>query len=151
MTNPLSWDYLTAPIREVPTFGPFSIAFLVLFIGSFLIAGIIYLTAERKFGDNRILFRAIRIATQIIMWLTGIGLFFFAFRIARIETMTLYMRFWSYLFLLLYVGALGYFAYWYKAVYQPRIEQIAEERKRRRYHPSAAPRRPRRKPKRGVR
>lgn len=151
MNNPFSWDYLTAPIREVPTFGTFSVAFVALFAGSFIVAGIIYLTAERRFGGNRILYRGIRIATQIIMWLTGIGLFFFAFRIARIETMTLYMRFWSLLFLLLYIGALGFFAYWYKSIYRPRIEEIAQDRARRRYNPTVAPRRPRRKPRRGIR
>ncbi len=151
MNNPFSWDYLTAPIREVPTFGTFSIAFVALFAGSFIIAGIIYLTAERWFGQDRIFLRGVRIATQIIMWLTGIGLFFFAFRIARIETMTLYMRLWSWFFLLIYIGAIGYFAYWYKYIYRPRIEEISQERQRRRYNPTVAPRRPRRKPKRGIR
>ena len=108
MDNPLSWDYMTAPLREVETFGPFSLAFVVLFGLTFIVSAFLYTTAERRFPTNYILRQGVRNATQIMMWLTGLGLFFFAWRAARIDFATLYMRIWSYFFLLLYVGAIGY-------------------------------------------
>lgn len=152
MKNPFSWDYLTAPIREVPTLGPFSTAFVALFVLSFLLAAVLYMTAERRFGENPILRRGVHIATQIIMWITGVGLFFFAFRAMRVEFLTLYMRIWSYLFLLIYLAAVGYFVYWLRVVYPSRQDEIQRREMRRRYNPNVAlQRRPRRKAKRGIR
>ena len=152
MNNPLSWDYMTAPLREIPTFGPFSLAFFVLFVMSFLFAAFLYATSGSRFASNHILRDAIGTGTQIIMWLTGIGLFFFAWRLMRIDFGTLYMRFWSYLFLTLYVGVIGFFIYWLRTTYQDRINAIERDSIRREYNPQARSRkRVRRKARRGVR
>jgi hypothetical protein len=153
VTNPFDWGYLTAPIREVPTFGPFSLAFFVLFIAVFLFALVTYLTAERRLRANPILLRAVRIGTQWMMWLTGVGLFFFAFRIMRVEVFTLYMRFWSYLFFAIFVASAAYFVYWFTNTYPARKAALDRESVRTRYQPSAvAPtRRVKRKARRGIR
>lgn len=152
MDNPLSWDYLTAPINEVPTLGPFSTAFVALFALSFLVSAVLYLTAGRRFTDNHILRRGVHIAVQIVMWTTGIALFFFAFRAMRVEFLTLYMRLWSYLFLLVYVAELGYFAYWLRVVYPQKQDEIDRQRMRRKYSPTVTLRRkPKKKARRGIR
>lgn len=152
MNNPLSWDYMTAPLREVPTFGPFSLAFVILFGLTSLFSAFLYLTASRRFASNHILRGGVRTATQIMMWLTGIGLFFFAWRAMRIDFGTLYMRLWSYLFLLLYVGFVGYFIFWLRTTYRERMDAIREGREYRTYNPRGrATKRARRKARRGVR
>ncbi|MEZ4523906.1 MAG: hypothetical protein R3A46_20070 [Thermomicrobiales bacterium] len=152
MNNPLSWDYMTAPLREMPTFGPFSLAFFVLFVMTFLFSAFLYLTSGSRFATNHVLKGAIRTGTQIMMWLTAIGLFFFSWRLMRIDFGTLYMRFWSYLFLLLYVGVVGYFIYWMRTTYRERIATIERNRVGREYSPQGRPvRRVKRKAKRGVR
>ena len=143
---------MTAPLREIPTFGPFSLAFFVLFILTFLFSAFLYSTSGSRFATNQILRNAIRTGSQIMMWLTGFGLFFFSWRLMRIDFGTLYMRIWSYIFLLLYVGAVGYFVFWYRTTYQQRMTTISREQVRREYNPQAQTRRRvRRKARRGVR
>jgi hypothetical protein len=150
--NPLSWDYLTAPLREVPTFGPFSLAFFVLFGMTFAFCGFLYYTSGSRFAKNQVLRNAIRVGAQIMMWLTGIGLFFFSWRMMRIDFATLYMRFWTYLFLILYVGTLGYFVFWFRTAYRRQMDAIERSRLRREYNPAAPTRRThRRKARRGIR
>lgn len=152
MENPFSWDYLTTPLREMPTFGPFSLAFFVLFVLTFVFSAVVYFTGGGRFVSNQILRNAVDKAAQIMMWLTATGLFFFAWRLMRIDFGTLYMRFWSYLFLLLYVGAIGYFIYWYRTTYRAQLDRVEEEKLRREYNPQApTKRRVRRKARRGVR
>lgn len=153
MTNPFDWGYLTAPIRETPTFGPFSLTFFVLFIAVFVISLAAYLTSERRFRSNPLMLRAVRIGSQWMMWLTGIGLFFFAFRIMRVEVFTLYMRFWSYLFFTIFVASVAYAAYWFIKVYPEQKAALDRESVRQRYKPSAvAPtRKVKRKARRGIR
>jgi hypothetical protein len=152
MNSPLSWDYMTAPLREIPTFGPFSLAFFVLFALTFVFSAFLYATSGGRFATNQILKNAIRTGTQFMMWLTGVGLFFFAWRLMRIDFATLYMRIWSYIFLLLYVGVVGYFVFWYRTTYRERIATIARDQVRREYHPQGQARRKvRRKARRGVR
>jgi hypothetical protein len=152
MDNPFSWDYMTAPLRDVPTFGPFSLAFVVLFGLTFIFSAFLYATSGSRFATNHVLRHGIRNATQIMMWLTGVGLFFFAWRAARIDFATLYMRIWSYFFLLLYIGAIGYFIYWLRTTYRARMDAISRERVRREYNPRGQTRKTsRRKARRGVR
>ncbi len=152
MDNPFSWDYMTAPLREVPTFGPFSMAFVALFGLTFIFSAFLYATADKRFATNYILRKGVRTATQIMMWLTGIGLFFFAWRAARIEFGTIYMRFWSYFFLLLYIGAIGYFIFWLRTTYRQKLDAISRDRMRRQYNPAARTRKmTKRKSRRGVR
>ncbi|CAN5680742.1 hypothetical protein BH23CHL2_BH23CHL2_02950 [soil metagenome] len=152
MNNPFSWDYMTAPMREVPTFGPYSLAFFVLFVLTFLFSAFLYVTSERRFASNHVLRRAIRTGTQIMMWLTGVGLFFFAWRLMRIDVATLHMRIWTYFFFLLYVGVIGYFIYWFRTTYRERMHAIQQARQYREYNPRGdTKRRVRRKARRGIR
>ncbi len=153
MTNPFSWDYLTAPIRNMETFGPLSIAFVIVFGVAFLAALFVSMRIDHFFAGDRILRKAVNRLAQSIVWITGVGLFFFSFRLMRVEFLTLYMRIWSYLFALALIAAIAYFVYWYQTSYREQIAEIARHRERQKYMPRAkAPqRRPRMKGKRGVR
>lgn len=135
MDNPFSWDYLTAPIEETPTFGPFSTAFFVLMAATLLFAIFLYFFAPRRLKGNPVLARALHIASQWMMWLCGVALFFFAFRMARIDVFTLHLRLWSYLFLAAYIGSVGYFIYWFRTVYPAKIAALNKREEFRRYSP----------------
>jgi len=135
MDNPFSWDYLTAPIEETPTFGPFSTAFFVLMAATLLFAIFLYFFVPRRLKNNPVLARALHIGSQWMMWLCGVALFFFAFRMARIDVFTLHLRLWSYLFFAAYIGSVGYFIYWFRAVYPAKIAALNKREEFRRYSP----------------
>lgn len=135
MDNPFSWDYLTAPIEQTPTFGPLSMAFFVLMVATLLFASFLYFFAPRRLKGNPVLARALHVGSQVMMWLCGVALFFFAFRLARIDVFTLHMRLWTYLFFLAYVGCVGYFIYWFRKVYPAQIAELNKREQFRRYSP----------------
>lgn len=138
MDNPLSWDYLTAPIEQTPTFGPFSTAFFVLMVLTFVFAAVLYFFAPRRIHDNPVLVHALRFGSQVMLWLCGVALFFFAFRMGRVDVFTLHMRLWTYLFFTAYVACVAYFVYYLKMVYPRRIEELNKRAAIRRYNPRAA-------------
>lgn len=137
MQNPFSWDYLTAPLRETPDFGPLSILFLVLF-GTVFVGSIgAWIAAGRKKDLNPILRQAIHNASQIMLWLTGTGLFFFSFRLMRVTFLNLYMRIWIYAIFLVFVVVVAYFVYYMLKVYPVKLEEYEKRRQRRRYTSNA--------------
>ncbi len=146
MDNPFSWDYLTAPLSDMATFGPLSVAFLALLIGTIVVAVAIYFGALNRYVTDPLLRRGLNIASQWMLWLCGIGLFFFAWRLMRIDFISLYMRVWSYLTLIAYLASVGYFVYWRFRVYPRKIAEQKRARELRRYMPprSATPKRARR-------
>jgi hypothetical protein len=121
MENPFSWDYLTAPLSETH-FGPLSVAFAVfftlVFVGSIV---------------NPLLRNAIHSGSQILIWITAAGLFFYAFRLMRVPFLNLYMRIWIYLAFLLLVLAVVYFVYYMRKVYPIKLAAYQKRRERRRY------------------
>jgi hypothetical protein len=137
MDNPFSWDYLTAPIEQTPTFGPLSSAFFVLMVVTFVFAIFVYVFAPRRIHNNPVLVHALRFGSQWMLWLCGVALFFFAFRLGRVDVFTLFMRLWSYLFFLAYVASVGYFVYYLKMIYPQRVEELNRRAEIRRYNPKA--------------
>lgn len=137
MENPFSWDYLTAPLRQTPDFGPLSMAFFVLFILTFVVSITAYITAGKRRDLNPVLKRAIRNGSQIMMWITATGLFFFSFRLMRVALFNLYMRLWIYLVFLVFVAAIVYFAYYMSRVYPVKLAEYQRRLERRRYTSTA--------------
>ena len=133
MENPFSWDYLTAPLRETPDFGPLSTAFFVLFTLTFVASMISFITAGKRESINPILRNAVRTGTTILMWITGTGLFFFSFRLMRVTFLNLYMRIWIYLVFLVFVAAIAYFIYYMKTIYPKKFADYERRLERRRY------------------
>lgn len=154
MTNPFSWDYLTAPLEQTPTFGPFSTAYLVLFAFVFLFSIGLNIGIRRRLRNNPVLRHAIERGSHWMIWITAIGLFFFAFRWMRVEMFGLYMRIWMYLVFLAFVGVLVFFGYYLKVMYPKHMARIERRRQMKQYMPGAplprdTPRR--RRAKQGVR
>lgn len=137
MENPFSWDYLTAPLRETPDFGPLSTAFLVLFVLAFLSSLIAYVMVGKRRDINPLLRNSVRSGSQILMWITATGLFFFSFRLMRVTFLNLYMRIWIYLVFLVFVAAIAYFIYYMRRVYPIKLAAYQRRRERRRYTTTA--------------
>lgn len=137
MDNPFSWDYLTAPLRETPDFGPLSTAFFVLFVATLIGSIAAYIVAGKKRDMIPILRDMIRNGSQILIWITATGLFFFSFRLMRVTFLNLYMRIWIYLVFLVFVAAVVYFIYYVRKVYPPKLAAYQKRLERRRYKPGA--------------
>ena len=136
MDNPFSWDYLTAPVHETPTFGPFSIFYLVLFGVVFLTCAYLSHDAPKRFSDHKLKRDTITKGALWLMWVTGVGLFFFLVRALQTEILTLEKRIWMYLTFLVFLGFVGYFAYYLRAVYPVKLAEFERRRERRKYHVS---------------
>ncbi len=128
MQNPLSWSYLTAPIYKTPTWGPFSIAFVVLFGVGLILSLVLYNDLFRQLRKNRLLYDVVQKATGILMPIFAIGLFFFMFRFMRVSAFYLSLRLWLYLSFAAFVACMTYFAYYMRTVYPLHVK--AEEAKR---------------------
>lgn len=136
MENPFSWDYLTAPLRDTPDFGPLSTAFVVLFAIVFVGSVVAYFFAGRRHDLNPLQRHALHSGSQIMMWITGIGFFFYSFRLMRVTIFNLYMRVWIYLVFLAFVAAIVYFVYYMRRIYPVKLAEYQKRRERRRYTPS---------------
>ena len=137
MDNPFSWDYLTAPLRETPDFGPLSTAFFVLFVATFVGSLAAYIVAGKKRDMIPPLRDLVRSGTQIMIWITATGLFFFSFRLMRVTFLNLYMRIWIYLVFLVFVAAVIYFIYYMRKIYPVKLAAYQKRVERRRYKPGA--------------
>jgi magnesium-transporting ATPase (P-type) len=133
MDNPFSWDYLTAPLRQTPTFGPFSTTFFTLFVLTFVFSLIIYLSLGHRIKTNPVLERALSVATQWMMWLCAAGIFVFSFRLMRVSFLNLYMRIWTYLFFAAFVASVIYFVWWLRTVYPTKMEALEKNKVRQQY------------------
>lgn len=133
MENPFSWDYLTASLRETPEFGPLSVTFLVLFSIVFAGSIVAYILAGKRTDWNPLLRNAIHSGSQIMMWITATGLFFYAFRLMRVPFLNLYMRIWVYLVFLIFVAAVAYFVFYMRTIYPVKLAEYQKRRERRRY------------------
>ena len=138
--NPFSWDYLTAPIIETPTFGPFSVLYLVLFGVSFVVAVFLAQTAHKRWADNRIMRDLVQRASGWVAWVTGVGLVFFAIRALRFQFISFERRIWMYLAFLAYLAVVGYFSYYVKEKLPAQLAAHERRRERRKYHAQAATR-----------
>src|SRR5690554_59136 len=133
MENPFSWDYLTAPLRETPDFGPLSTAFFVLFSLTLVGSIVAYIMSGKRDDLTPVLRNAIRNGSHIMIWITATGLFFFSFRLMRVTFLNLYMRIWIYLVFLVFVAAIVYFVYYMRTVYPRKLKEYERRLERRRY------------------
>jgi hypothetical protein len=141
VTNPFSWDYLTASPSQTATFGPFSIIYLVLFAFVFIASAYIYVDSRKRFASHKVKRDTLNIATQIMMWITAIGLVFFGIRAMGFPFLSFEMRIWMYLTFLVFLGTVGYFVYYMRTAYPAKIAAFERERQRRAYIPQAGQKR----------
>ena len=123
MDNPFSWDYLTTVPRTSEVFGPFAVAYLILFGLGFLTSVFLYNDGARRFTTNQIKRRIIKRFSAIAMTVFGIGLFFFAIRMLQINPFTFGMRLWLWLSFLAVVIMVGYFAFYLRTEYPAQLRE----------------------------
>lgn len=133
MENPFSWDYLTAPLRETPTFGPFSVFYLVLMGLIFIVSAFIVRDAPKRFADHKLKRDTLMKGATILMWMSGVSLFFFIPRALRFEFLTFERRIWLYICFAIVVATIGYFAYYLRVTYPPLLAEFERRRERRKY------------------
>ncbi|MCX2726526.1 hypothetical protein OO015_03340 [Thermomicrobium sp. 4228-Ro] len=134
MRNPFDWDYLTAPLWQTPTWGPFSIAFVTVYVIGFLACLWIYNDPRRLIRKRDPLLA--EFLQRIAGWglaVFGVGLFFFLFRLGRISAFNLSMRIWLYLSALSFLVWLLYAGHVLYRVYRPLARQRQEELRRKQY------------------
>lgn len=133
VNNPFSWDYLTTPVNETAIWGPFSIAFLLVFGTGLFLAIFFSYDAPKRLKDRQLLLGTIRRGTWIAIPVFGLGLMFFLFRILQISALGLGMRIWLYIFAVAAVIMVGYFWYYIRTVYPKMAAAEDAERQKRAY------------------
>jgi hypothetical protein len=131
VTNPFSWDYLTTPVAETAVWGPFSIAYLLIFATGLFMAIFFSYDAPKRLKGRPLLLRTIERGTWIAIPIFSLGLLFFVFRILQISALGLGMRIWLYIWALAAIVMVAYFWYYIRTVY-PKLAaaEEAEERKK---------------------
>lgn len=133
MPNPFSWDYLTHRPTEDEVWGPFGIAYLVVFIVGFFVAVFLYNDGARFLTPHPVTRRYLRkLGAWTLLPLT-FGLFFFVIRVLQIDPFTFGRRIWLYLSVLALLAVLGYFTYFVRTHYQRDIEAYERDRTKRTY------------------
>ena len=128
------WHYLTAPVYQMPTWGPLSIAFLALFSVGFIATVVLYndyghLLRRRM---SRLAANTTRRFAGMAIPIFAVGLFFFAMRYLEVSALHLHMRLWLYLCAAALLGLVGYIAYYVRTDYpeQVKLEQRSQLKKR---------------------
>jgi hypothetical protein len=135
--NPFSWDYLTAPISETPTFGPFSIAYLVLFSFVFLASAFLHADAPRRFSDHRLNRDIVQRFTSWMMWASAIALVFLGIRALRTPFLSLEKRIWMYLSFVAFLILVAYIVRYVRTVYPAKLAAFERSRERRAWQHAA--------------
>jgi len=97
MPNPFDWDYLTTAPASGDVLDAFTIVYLFVFLGGFIAAA--YLNSRPWTKPFGAMFRrkAVRKASNIAMWVFGVGLFFFLIRILQINPLSFGAPIWMWL------------------------------------------------------
>lgn len=133
MSNPFSWDYLTTGHAQTPTWGPFSVFYVVLFGLTFLGALYVFWNAPHRFQHHRPWREFAVRASSWAMWVTGIGLIFFGIRYLDFAFLTFERRIWMYLSFLAYIAVAAFFGNYYRTTLQEQLAALERARERRRW------------------
>lgn len=131
MTNPFDWSYLTQVPRSWSAYGPFAIAYLVVFATGLIASIGLGRWIERRFRDHALHRRLAARARQIASWLFGVGFTFFVLR--ALELPFVGMRLWLYLSVLALVVGLGLAVWYWRVVYPAELANFTADQARQRY------------------
>ena len=135
--NPFSWDYLTAPIGQTPTFGPLSIVYLVLFSFVFLVSAFLHWDAGRRFAHHKLNRDTIQRFASWLMWISAIALIFFGIRATRTPFISFEKRIWMYLSFLAFLILVAYIIRYMRVVYPGQLAAFDRSRDRRAWQHAA--------------
>lgn len=131
MDNPFSWDYLRTVPGPNEVFGPFSLAYLILFLAGFVVSIVVYNGWARQRFKDPVLHRMARKWAGIAIVIFGLGLFFFLIRWLQINPFGFARRYWLWLTLLALATLVGYAIWDYKTHYETLKSQYEEQQRRR--------------------
>jgi len=117
MDNPFSWDYLTTVPGPDEVWGPFSIAYVVIFVAGFILTLGTYTGWFRGMYKNPVLYQMARRWSGWGLALFSAGLFFFLIRWLQINPFTFGMRIWLWICLGLLLVWIGWMIYDYQKHY----------------------------------
>lgn|GEM_PF-1946448 len=137
MDNPFSWDYLTASVRETELWGPFSIAYLILFGSIFIISAFVFADANRRFATHKLNRDTVRRFATWLMWSSGIALFFLGVRLLQTQMLTLEKRIWMYLAFLAFLAVVARIALFMRNEYPAQLAAFEKSRERRAWQHAA--------------
>jgi 4-hydroxybenzoate polyprenyltransferase len=133
MDNPFSWDYLTTVPGTDEVFGPFAIAYLIVFGVGFLGSIYLYNDGASRYLDHPVKRRAIRRGATFATIVFGVGLFFFGIRVLQINPFNFGMRIWLWLSALAAVVLFAFFAYYLRTRYPAQLKTYEERRLKQQY------------------
>lgn len=110
MPKPWSWDYLNHWPGADEIWGPFSTAFLVVFLLGFFFVAFLYNDGGRHLATDPVRRRYLRKYAGFLLVPLTLGLFFFGVRLLQIDPFTFGRRIWLYLSLVGLVGVVAYAA-----------------------------------------
>ena len=139
MPKPYSWDYLNRLPGPDDVFGPFSTAFLVVFLIGFFFVAFLYNDGGRYLTTDPIRRRYLRKYAGYLLIPLVLGLLCFAVRILQIDPFTLGRRIWLYLSLLGLLAVLGYAAWDIRQNYRRDVAAQHRRSTRGRYVTTRAP------------
>lgn len=130
MDNPFDWDYMRTVPGPNEVFGPFAVAFLVLFSVGLLASIVVYNGWARNQFRDPVLHRMARKWAGIAIVLFGLGLFFFLIRWLQIDPFGLARRMWLWASLLSILVLVGYAIWDYRTHYEALRAQYDEQQRR---------------------
>ena len=126
-----SWQRLTSVPFEDEVFGPLATIYLIIFIAGFLTSAVLYWRAPERFKTNALRRRLSRHFATIFMWVTGVGLAFFGFRVLGLPFLGI--RLWLWVSLVALLVAMGYVVYYMRARYPAERQAYEAQQLKRRY------------------
>ncbi|HEX5502468.1 MAG TPA: hypothetical protein VFW96_07575 [Thermomicrobiales bacterium] len=127
------WSRISSVPYQDEILGPGATTYLVVFVVVFLAAALLYWRQPARWRDDGLLRRVVQRVTLIFLWVTGVGLVFFAFRILGLPLLGI--RLWLWIMTAAFLAAIAYVAYYFVARYPAeRAAYDAAQAKRRYQH-----------------
>ncbi|HET8626783.1 MAG TPA: hypothetical protein VFL91_05165 [Thermomicrobiales bacterium] len=109
------WSRITSVPYQDEILGPGATTYLVVFVVVFLAAALLYWRQPARLLDDGLLRRVVQRITLLFLWVTGVGLVFFAFRILGLPFLGI--RLWLWVMTIAFIAAIAYVVYYFVARY----------------------------------
>lgn len=131
MSGLFDWQRITSVPFEDEVFGLAATIFLVVFLAGFITAAALYWRAPARYVTNGLQRRLSQWFATIFLWVFGVGLVFFLFRVMGLPFLGI--RLWLYAMTLVLLGAIGYIGYYLRTRYPGDLAAYQAQQVKRRY------------------